>query len=257
MVEEELPVEASGHALVAKGDERVGAELLQRQAAVGQRAEAVSSHEDLIKGLQLHRFQARLGLCRGGDDGKIHLAVFHRLHRLRGGVVGDAQADAGVLGVEGPQLLREVDVQGRLGGADADGAVLQGGGGAQLRLGILDLHRRRRNAGVEQLPLGREGHAPVGADEEHAVELAFQPVHGVGDVGLIVAQHPRRLGKVLVFGNVVKDFVVFPIHIHGRCSPFDVPVFSGSRQFFRWILRFPAGRYCHPLAAGSSISAAE
>ena len=129
-------------------------------------------------------------------------------------MVRDAQPDAGVLGVEVPQLFGEVDVQGRLGGADADGTVLQRGAGAQLLLGVLDLHRRRCNAGIEHLALRRQGHAPVGADEQHTVQLAFQPVHRVGDVGLVVAQHPRRLGEILVFCNIIEDLVVFPVHVH-------------------------------------------
>ena len=120
----------------------------------------------------------------------------------------------GVLGVESPQLFGKVDVQGRLGGADADGSVFQRGAGTQLFLGVLDLHRRRRDAGIEHLALRRQGHAPVGADEQHAVQLAFQPVHRVGDVGLVVAQHPRGLGKVLVFRYIIENFVVFPVHIH-------------------------------------------
>ena len=118
--------------------------------------------------------------------------------------------------MERPQLFREIDVQGRFRGADADGPMLQGGTGAQLFLRVLDLHCRRGNTGVEQLPLWRQGDTPVGADEEHAVELTFQPVHGVGDVGLVVAQHTGRLGEILIFCYIVKDFVVFPIHIHGE-----------------------------------------
>ena len=220
VVQEELPVKAAGHALLAQADEGVAAQLLQGQALAGQRREVPAAHQHLIKGHQLHHFQADIHLGGGGHDGKIHLAVLHGLHRLRGGVVGDAQPDAGVLGVEGPQFFRKIDVQRGLGGTDADGTVFQRGAGAQFFLRILDLYRRRRDAGIEHRTLGRQGHAPVGADEQHAVQLAFQPVHGVGDVGLVVAQHPGGFGKILILRNIIEDFVVFPVHIHGSRPSF-------------------------------------
>ena len=131
-------------------------------------------------------------------------------------MVGDAQPDAGVLGVELPQALGEVDIQRRFSGADADGTVLKGGAGAQLLFGVLDLHGGGRNARIERFTLGCQRNAAVRADKKHAVQLIFQFVHHVGDIGLVVAQHPRRLGEVLVFGDVIKNFVVFPIHVHRR-----------------------------------------
>lgn len=126
----------------------------------------------------------------------------------------------GYFGVEGAQLLRKIDVQGSLGGTDADGSVFQRSAGAQLFLRILDLHRRRCNAGIEQLSFRRQGNAAVGADEQHTIQLAFQPVHGVGDVGLIAAQHPRSLGKVLILCHIVEDLIIFPVHVHGAPSHF-------------------------------------
>ena len=51
---------------------------------------------------------------------------------------------------------------------------------------ILDLNRRRCNAGVKQYTLRGKGNAAVAADEQHAIQLAFQPVQRVGDVGLVV-----------------------------------------------------------------------
>ena len=86
---------------------------------------------------------------------------------------------------------------------------------------LLDLHGGGRNARIERFTLGCQRNAAVRADKKHAVQLIFQFVHHVGDIGLVVAQHPCRLGKVLIFGDVVKNFVVFPIHVH-RCAPVHV-----------------------------------
>ena len=220
VVEEELPVEAPGHALIAERDERIAAQFLQRQAPAGQCSEGLSAHQHLIKRSQFHHLQALFYSRRGGDDGKIHFSVLHSLHCLGRGVVRDAQPDAGILGVERPQLLSQIDVQRRLRRADADGAVLEGGAGAQLFLRVLYLHRRRGDAGVEHLALRRQGDAPVGAGKEHTVQLAFQPVHRVGDVGLVVAQHPRRFRKVLILRHIIENFVVFPIDVHGSLPSF-------------------------------------
>ena len=220
VVQEQLPVKAAGHALIAQRDQRVVGQFLQGKILAGQCGKGLSAHQHLIKGLQLHHFQPGIHLGRRGYDGKIHLAVLHGLHRLRGGVVRDAQPDAGEIVVEGPQLLGKIDVQGRLGGADADGTVLQCGAGTQFLFGVLDLHRRRCDAGIEHLAFRGQGHAPVGADEQHAVQLAFQPVHRVGDVGLVVAQHPRGLGKILILRHIIEDLVVFPVYIHGHLPPF-------------------------------------
>ena len=63
--------------------------------------------------------------------------------------------------MEIPQLFGKINVERRLGGADADGSVLQRGTGAQLLLGILDLHRRRSDAGVEHLAFRCQGHTAV------------------------------------------------------------------------------------------------
>ena len=38
----------------------------------------------------------------------------------------------------------------------------------------------------------------------------------MGDVGLVVAQHPRGLGKILILRHIIEDLVVFPVHIHGH-----------------------------------------
>ena len=110
-------------------------------------------------------------------------------------VVGDAQADAGIVRVEGAQLFCKVDVQRSFGSADADRTVFQRGAGAQLFFCILDLNRRRCNAGVKQFTLR-------------------------GDVGLVVAQHPRGFGEILIFRDIIKDFVIFPVHIHGGVPSF-------------------------------------
>ena len=220
MIQKELPVKGAGHAFVAQGDQRIIVQLLQRKVLAGKGSKGPAAHKHLIKGLQLHHFQAAFHLGRGGDDGKIHLAVFHGLQSLRRGVVGDAQADAGIVRVEGAQLFCKVDVQRSFGSADADRTVFQRGAGAQLFFCILDLHRRRCNAGVKQFTLRGKGNAAVGADEQHAIQLAFQPVHRVGDVGLVVAQHPRGFGEILIFRDIIKDFVIFPVHIHGGVPSF-------------------------------------
>ena len=155
MFQKELPVKAAGHALLVQADQGITGQFLQVQGLAGQRRKGLSAHKNFIKGHQLYHFQPVFHLCGGGHDGKIYLAVAYRLHRLRSGVVGDAQPDARVLGMESAQLFRQVNVQSGLGGADADGTVLQRGGGAQFLLGVLYLHRRRGNAGIQQLPLRR------------------------------------------------------------------------------------------------------
>ena len=155
VLQKELPVKAAGHALFVQTDQGITGQLFQAQSLAGQRRKGPAAHKNFVKGHQLHHFQPVFHLCGGGYDGKIYLAVAHCLHRLRGGVVGDAQPDARILGMEGAQLFGQVDVQSGLGGADADGTVLQRGAGAQLFFCILDLYRRRCNAGVQQLPLRR------------------------------------------------------------------------------------------------------
>ena len=37
---------------------------------------------------------------------------------------------------------------------------------------------------------------------------------------LVVAQHPRGLGKILILRHIIEDLVVFPVHIHGHLPPF-------------------------------------
>ena len=57
----------------------------------------------------------------------------------------------------------------------------------------------RSNRGVTLTPEGEMLYCDWSSDvcsSDLAVQLAFQPVHRVGDVGLVVAQHPRGLGKV-------------------------------------------------------------
>ena len=155
VLQKELSVKAAGHALLVQADQGIIGQFLQVQGLAGQRRKGPAAYKNFIKGHQLHHFQPVFHLCGGGHDGKIHLAVAYRLHRLRGGVVGDAQPDARVLGVESAQLFRQVDIQSGLGGADADGTVFQRGAGAQLLFGVLYLHRRRGNAGIQQLSLRR------------------------------------------------------------------------------------------------------
>ena len=116
--------------------------------------------------------------------------------------------------MEGAQLVGEIDVQRRLRCADADTAVLQSGTGTQLLLGLLDLDGSGGNAGIEQFSLRRQRYAPVAADKQHAAQLLLQPVHGVGHIGLVAAQHPGRLGEILVLGHIVEDLIVVPRHIH-------------------------------------------
>ena len=57
MIQEELPVQAAGHALVAEGDEGIAAQLFQGQALTCQRGEGPAAHQHLVKRLQLHHFQ--------------------------------------------------------------------------------------------------------------------------------------------------------------------------------------------------------
>ena len=96
VVEEELPVEAPGHALIAERDERIAAQFFQRQTLAGQCSEGLSTHQHFIKRSQFHHLQALFYFRRGGDDGKIHFSVLHSLHRLGRRVVRDAQPDAGI-----------------------------------------------------------------------------------------------------------------------------------------------------------------
>ena len=105
MLQKELSVEAAGHACIAERDQRIIFQLLQTQVLAGKGRKSPAAHQHLVECFQFHHFQAAVHLCRGGYNGKIHLAVFHSLHGLRRGVVGNAQPDAGVLGVEGAQLL--------------------------------------------------------------------------------------------------------------------------------------------------------
>ena len=57
-------------------------------------------------------------------------------------------------------------------------------------------------------------------DGEEEAERPDGPVHRVGDVGLVVAQHPRGFGEILIFRDIIKDFVIFPVHIHGGVPSF-------------------------------------
>ena len=173
---------------------------------VRQRRKGLPADEDFVEGHQLDHFQFAARLGGGGHNGEIYLAVFHGLDGLRRRVVRQSQPDTGVLRVERPQLLGQADVQRGLGGADADSAVFQRSAGAQFGLSVLDLHGGRRDAGVKGLPFRRQRHAPVGTDEQHAMQLVLEFVHGVGDVRLVIAQHPRRPGKVLIFGDIIKNF---------------------------------------------------
>ena len=74
-------------------------------------------------------------------------------------------------------------------------------------------------AAVKPLAFRGQRDAMVGTDEQLAAQILLQVVHAAGNVGLVIAQHPRRAGKVLVFCHIVKDLVVFPVYIHG-CSAF-------------------------------------
>ena len=124
------------------------------------------------------------------------------------------EPDAGVLGVEGLELFQQVDVQGGLAGADGDAAVFQAGAGGQLLLRHLHLGHGRRNVAVEVLPFRGQLDAAVGADEEGAVGLLLQAVHGPGHVGLAVAQGVGRPGEVLVLGHIIENLIVFKVDVH-------------------------------------------
>ena len=58
VVKEELPVEAAGHALVAEGDEGVIDQFFQGQVLACQCGEGPAAHQNLVKGHQIHHFQA-------------------------------------------------------------------------------------------------------------------------------------------------------------------------------------------------------
>ena len=76
--------------------DRVGGQRLQGEGAPGQLGKARAADQNLVEGHQRDPFQVTAGLGRGGNDGKVYLTVFYRLHGLQGGVVRDAQPDAGV-----------------------------------------------------------------------------------------------------------------------------------------------------------------
>ena len=207
-------VKLIGHGLLPQADEGVVFQVGQGQLLAGQGGVGQPSHQDLPEALEVDLFQGGLGVGGGGHHRKVDLPIAHRPHRLGGGVVVHLEPDAGVLGVEGLQLFQQVDVQGRLAGADGHAAVFQAGAGRQLLLRHLDLGHGGCNVLIQVLPFRRQLDAPVGADEQGAVGLLFQAVHGPGHVGLAVAQGVGRPGEVLVLGNIIEDLVVFKVDVH-------------------------------------------
>ena len=139
----------------AERDEWIRFQLGKRDASSKQTGKGRRADRNLPNFFDDRLRERRRERNRRCDDRKICRRLVQRRDGLRRGVVGDAQPDARVLGMEGAQLFGQVDVQSGLGGADADGTVLQRGAGAQLFFCILDLYCRRCNAGVQQLPLRR------------------------------------------------------------------------------------------------------
>ena len=66
------------------------------------------------------------------------------------------------------------------------------------------------------------------------MQLLFQTVHSPGYIWLRASQCPGSLRETAIFGNIIKNFIVFKINVHGRTS--DISKNNISRKAYAIII---------------------
>ena len=207
-------IKGKGHCFSAQTDQRIVFQLRECQSLAAQRSERFATDKNLPEGFQTDLLQGRFCCCWGGDYGEVDLAVFDGTNRLRCGVVVDLEPYVGIGHMEMLQSLQQINTQRSLAGTDGDAAVFQAGAFRKLLLCQLQLCHGCGNPGVEPFPLRSQADAAVCADEQRAPDLTFQTIHGAGNVRLAVAEYAGSLSQIAVFGNIIKNLIIFKINVH-------------------------------------------
>ena len=125
-----------------------------------------------------------------------------------GGVVGDAEMNAGVELVESGKPFQQDQMQSGFAGGNGDAAGFQTAIPADLVLTQPQLLKRSGSPPIKPQPLRRQGNTAVGADEELAAQALLQIVHAAGDIGLVITQYLRSSCKAFALGDIVKNAVI-------------------------------------------------
>jgi hypothetical protein len=145
---------------------------------------------------------------RACDDCEVDQTVFERLDGLRRRVVGDAQADVRIAGVEVLQAGEQHQTKCRLARTDCDKAALKRPLKSQLLLNRAELFVGNGHTLIHLFALRCQCDTLVGTDKKFAAKLTFQIVHAPCDVGLVVFQNFRGFCKAVILCYEVKNAII-------------------------------------------------
>ena len=145
---------------------------------------------------------------RACDDCEVDQTVFERLDGLRCRVVGDAQADVRIAGVEVLQAGEQHQTKCRLARTDCDKAALKRPLKSQLLLNRAELFVGNGHTLIHLFALRCQCDTLVGTDKKFAAKLTFQIVHAPCDVGLVVFQNFRGFCKAVILCYEVKNAII-------------------------------------------------
>lgn len=116
--------------------------------------------------------------------------------------------------MEGTQFFQQINIQRRLARSNGNAAMLQSAAGLQFFLRKLKLFHSRSHPDIQPFSFWGQPHSPIGPDKQRTANLLLQKVDCPGDIGLSISQRPGRPGKILIFGHIIKNTVIFKIDIH-------------------------------------------
>ena len=122
-----------------------------------------------------------LYLKRRCDHGAVYLPAQQGFCGPWGGVVGNAEMNAGLGAVKSGKPIQQEQMQGGFAGGNGDAAGFQTAIPADLALTQPQLLKRSGSPPIKPQPFRRQGNAAVGADEELAAQVLLQIVHAAGD----------------------------------------------------------------------------
>ena len=123
-------------------------------------------------------------------------------------MVGDAQADVRIAGVEVLQAGEQHQTKCRLTRTDCDKAALKRPLKSQLLLNRAELFVGNGHTLIHLFALRCQCDTLVGTDKKFAAKLTFQIVHAPCDVGLVVFQNFRGFCKAVILCYEVKNAII-------------------------------------------------
>ena len=223
MVHEVLHIELPGARVPAHGDDGLVHEVRKRMRLLRIVKIAVPADGDFPEGKQRLRLQRLRNVQRCGHQGEVRETALQGLDGLGRGVVEDPDGDAREVRLEDGQLRQQQYPERGLRCGNADLTALQVHLPEQLLLAGFQLLIGHRHMLIELLPVGRETDTPVSPDHKLAAQLRLQIVHAAGNVGLIVVQHLRRLGKASVRSHVIKNPIIIKSNHKLSSFPYNYP----------------------------------